>query len=419
MTSDFIVGIDMGTTKVSVLIGELGPDRDLRIIGAGMCPSEGIHKGAVTDIERASERVRFAKMEAEKMAGADIRGVCAGVSGMYIKSFNSRGVIAIPTNRREVSAQDVARVTEAAASITLPSSREIIHALPQDFVVDNQEGVKDPVGMSAMRLEADVHIVTGLSMPIENLEKVLRRAGLDVIDFVFEPVATVRAVLTEEEMNMGCLFVDIGGSITGYALYYGGCVRASGVVALGGANVTSDLMIGLRTPATVAEDLKKEHGIALASLADEHRTVEVPGMGGRAGKMVRLQIIAHIIEPRCEEICTHVKEAVRADPFYRMLGGGIVLTGGGSRIHGMEGVAEQVFDLPARVGVPHELDGLSEMACREESSAAVGLMLYERDEFLARRARGRFGSNLEWMKNRIRKLSGLFEKEGGEHEIRV
>ncbi len=419
MTSDFIVGIDLGTTKVSVLIGELGQDGDLRIIGAGKCPSEGINKGAVTNIERAAECVRVTMMEAEKMAGVEIRGVCAGVSGTYIKSFNSRGVIAIPTHRREVNASDVERVTEAAAGITLPSNREIIHSMPQDFVVDNQEGIKDPVGMSAMRLEADVHIVTGLSMPIENLEKVLRRADLDVIDFVFEPIATARAVLTEEEMTRGCLLVDIGGSVTGYALYHGGCARASGAVALGGANITNDLSIGLRTPSSVAEVIKQEHGIALASLADEHRTVEVPGMGGRAGKMVRLQIIAAIIEPRCEEICAHVKEAVSSDPFYRMLGGGIVLTGGGSRIHGMEGVAEQVFDLPARGAVPHELDGLSEMACGEEASAVVGLMLFERDAFLAQGARGRFSGNFKWMKKGIRKLKSLFDKEGDEHEIRV
>lgn len=419
MSSDFIIGIDMGTTKVSVLIGELGSRGDLRIIGAGICPSDGLNKGAVTNIERAAERVRFARAEAEKMAGVEIRGVCAGVSGTYIKSFNSRGVIAIPTSRGEVSPKDVMRVTEAATSITLPLNREIIHSVPQDFVVDNQEGIRDPVGMSAMRLEADVHVVTGLSMPIENLEKVLKRAGLYVIDFVFEPLATARAVLTEEEMNMGSLLVDIGGSVTSYALYHGGCVRSSGVVALGGINITNDLSIGLRTPASMAEVIKQEHGIALTTLADEHKTVEVPGVGGRADRAVRIQILAAIIEPRCEEICTLVKEAVSSDTYYRLLGGGIVLTGGGSLIQGIDGVAEQVFDLPARIGRPRELSGLSEMACGEDASTGVGLMLYERDEILGGHARSRAGGKFEWIKNGLRRLTSLFEKEGGEHEIRV
>jgi cell division protein FtsA len=249
---------------------------------------------------------------------------------------------------------------------------------------------------------------------------VLRRAGLDAVDIVFEPIATARAVLTAEEMEAGCLLVDIGGSVTSYALYYGGCVRLSGVVALGGVNITSDLSIGLRTPLSIAERLKREHAVALTALAGEHGTVEVPGIGERAGKAVRTQIIAAIVEPRCEEICTMVKDAVSADPYYRLLGGGIVLTGGGSNIAGIDGVAEQVFDLPARVGLPRELGGLSEMAGDAALSAGVGLMLHECDQLRARRMRGGNGGRFGWVLNGLkRSFTGLFEKEGGEHEIRV
>lgn len=407
MSSEFVVGLDMGTTKVAVLIGEFGPDGETKIIGAGASPSAGMKKGVVVDMEMAAESVRKAAAEAEAMAGVEIRGVCAGVSGPHVRSFNSRGSIGVPTGRREVIAKDVDKVTEAARSITLPFDREIVHALPQDFVVDNHAGIRDPIGMSAMRLEAEVHIVTALGMPLENQVKVCKKAGLEVVDMVFEPFAAARSVLTREESEMGALLVDIGGGITNYALYYGGCVRASGVVPAGGVNVTNDLAVGLRTPASVADELKKSHGLALASLATDEETIQVPAVGGREGREVRRQILAAIIEPRSEEIFTMVKKAVSADPFYRMLGAGIVLTGGGSRLRGMDGVAEEVFDLPVRVGKVSHLEGLSELVDREEWTTGVGLLLCGRDRMLER---GEYGTvdRFKLVIGNLRKIASFF-----------
>jgi cell division protein FtsA len=395
----------MGTTKISVLIGEVSPGGEVRIIGVGTSPSEGIKKGIVVNIDAAADCVIRARIGAEKMAGVEICGVCAGLSGAHVKSFNSRGVIAIPTSKREVTAKDVLRVIEAARSIALPYDREIIHTIPQDFVVDDQDGIRDPVGMSAMRLEADVHIVTGQITQIENLSKVLKKAGLEIVDLVFEPVATSKAVLTEEELDCGALLVDIGGGVTSYALFHGGCIRASGAVPIGGVHVTGDLAIGLRTPASVAEGLKKDHGVALPELAGEEETVMVPGIGERRGQDVRKQIIAAIIEPRCEEIFTMVKQAVAGDQYYRMLGGGIVLTGGGSKMRGIAELGEQVFDLPVRKAAPIGLDGLAEIVCEEGWSAGVGMLLHGRDGLVGS---GETRRHLKKMIGKFKRIASLF-----------
>jgi cell division protein FtsA len=408
MSSDFIVGLDVGTTKVSVLIGELSLEDDLRIIGAGSAPSEGIKKGVVVNIEQAAERVCSAKNDAEKMAGVEIQGVSAGLSGPHIKSFNSRGVISIPPKRPEITARDVARVSEAARSITLPFDREIIHSEPQDYVVDRQGEIRDPIGMSATRLEAEVHIVTGLGMPIENYIKVIKRADLEPVNLVFEPLAAACAVLVPEEMEGGCLLIDVGGGVTSYGLFYGGCIRASGVISVGGDNITNDLAIGLRTSLAVAEKLKVGHGVASAAMADEDMNIMVPSMDGHSSKEVRSQILAAIIEPRCEEIFSIIKQTVSSNTYYRMLGGGVVLTGGGSRITGMGTVAEQVFDLPVRTGGPCELRGLTEVCCDESWSTCVGLLLYERDSVPIRTDENRLMNRFRWMIDGVRKVVGMF-----------
>jgi cell division protein FtsA len=274
-------------------------------------------------------------------------------------------------------------------------------------VVDNQGGIRDPIGMSAVRLEADVHIVTALGMPLENIVKVCRKIGLEIVDMVFEPLAAARAVLTKEEMNLGCLLVDVGGGMTNYALYHGGSVRCSGVVTIGGANVTSDLAVGLRTPASVAEDLKVTHGLALTALATDDESVMVPGVGERAGRHVRKQILAAIIEPRSEEIYTMVKKAVGADPFYRLLGAGIVLTGGGSRLKGMDGVAEEVFDLPVRIGGVRDLMGLSELVDSAEWTTSIGLILHGRDR-IAEQGLGGPAERVKCAIRRLRRIASLF-----------
>ncbi|MGD1049246.1 MAG: cell division protein FtsA [Candidatus Krumholzibacteriaceae bacterium] len=407
MSSEFVVGLDMGSTKVAVLIGEFTSEGETRIIGAGSAPAAGIKKGVVVNMDQAADSVRAAVAQAERMAGVEIRGVCAAVSGPHMRSFNSRGVIAIPTSRREVGAKDVDKVTEAARSITLPIDREIVHSLPQDFVVDNQAGIHDPVGMSATRLEADVHIVTALGMPLENMLKVSKKVGLEIVEMVFDPFAAARAVLARDEMNMGCLLIDVGGSITSYALYHGGTVRMSGVVGAGGVNVTNDLAVGLRTSTAVAEDLKIAHGLALASLASDDEQVCVPGIGEHQSREVRTQILAAIIEPRIEEIFTMVKKAVSADPFYRLLGAGIVLAGGTSRLRGMDGVAEEVFDLPVRIGRPVSLMGLSELVGSAEWTTGIGLLLCGRDRMAEQGFDGAAG-RVKWMIHRVRRIASLF-----------
>jgi cell division protein FtsA len=406
MSSEFVVGLDMGTTKVAVCVGEFTSEGETRIVGAGSAPADGIARGVVVNMDQAADSVRAAVAQAERMAGVEIRGVCAGISGPHIRSFNSRGVIAIPTSRREVCARDVDKVTEAARSITLPFDRDIVHSIPQDFVVDNQAGIRDPVGMSAARLEADVHIVTALTMPLENMLKVAKKIGLEIVDMVFDPVAAARAVLTRDEMNMGCLVIDVGGAVTNWALYYGGTVRMSGVVAAGGANVTNDLAVGLRTPVAVAEDLKTSHGVALASLAVEDETIMVPGANGREAREVRAQILAAIIEPRCEEIFEMVKRSVCGDPFYRLLGAGVVLAGGGSALRGMDGVAEEVFALPVRVGRAANLMGLSELVDSSEWTTGIGLLLAGYDRIAERGGVGPAG-RVRWMVNQVRKITSL------------
>lgn len=407
MSSDFVVGLDMGTTKVAVLIGEFTSEGETRIIGAASVPAGGVKKGIVVNMDEAADSLRDAVSQAERMAGVEIRGVCAGISGPHIKSFNSRGVVAIPTSRREVSARDVDKVTEAARSITLPLDQEIVHSLPQDFVVDNHAGIHDPVGMSATRLEADVHIVTSLMMPLENMLKVAKKAGLEIVDMVFDPIAAARAVLTRDEMHLGCCIVDIGGGVTNYALYYGGTVRASGVIAAGGVNVTNDLAVGLRTSASVAEGIKISNGLAIASLANDEDTIMVPGIGDRESREVRAQILAAIIEPRVEETFTMVKKAVSGDPFYRLLGAGLVLTGGGSKLRGMEGVAEEVFSLPVRTGRPAHLMGLSELVDSAEWTTGIGLLLCGRDRISQHGGAGAI-DKVKWMVNRVRKMASLF-----------
>jgi cell division protein FtsA len=407
MSSDFVVGLDVGTTKVAVLIGEFTSEGETRIVGAGSARAEGIKKGVVVNMDEAADSIRAAVAKAERMAGVEIRGVCAAVSGPHIRSFNSRGVIAIPAARREVTARDVEKVTEAARSITLPFDREIVHSMPQDFVVDNQAGIRDPVGMSGARLEAEVHIVTALGMSLENMLKVSKKVGLEIVDMVFDPFAAARAVLTRDEMNLGCLLVDVGGGITNYALYHGGTVRASGVVAAGGVNVTNDLAVGLRTNGPVAEDLKIDHGVALASLVNDEETAMVPGIGEREAREVRTQILSAIIEPRTEEIFTMVKKAVANDPFYNLLGAGIVLAGGGSRLRGMEGVAEEVFDLPVRTGKACNLMGLSELVDSAEWTTGIGLLLHGRDRIAARGGDGAF-ERVRTMIHRIRRIASLY-----------
>lgn len=407
MHPEFIVSVDIGTTKVAILIGEFSEQGTMRIIGADCRPSYGMRKGMVVDMEAAAGSVSRAVARAEKMAGVEIRGVCAGISGPHIRSFNSRGVVSLPEGRKEVIPEDISRVTDGAQNITLPSDMEVLHTVRQDFMVDRNKGIRDPVGMAASRLGVEVHMVTTQSSHVENFMKVFRKNGLEVMSLVFQPLASAESVLSDGEKEAGCLVIDVGGGITDYALYQGGSVRVSGVIGAGGENISKDLAIGLRVPDQVAEEIKLKYGLALESLAGEDEVVVVPGEQENGGREIRRQIIAAIIEPRCEEIFSMIKEAVSSDPYYGMMGGGVVITGGGSKIMGMKGVAGQIFGLPVRRGRPGGLSGLAEIVSDESWSSSVGLLFYESDRILReekRRSSGRFG----WMLENVRKIASLF-----------
>ncbi len=402
MDTEFVVGLDAGTTTVSVVIGEVGEGDAIKVVGVGTSDSEGMKKGVVVNIEEAAACVNRATREAEKMAGVEVRGVCASLSGPDVKSFNSRGVVALPPGTREIMESDVDHVLSVARNVTLPADREVIQVARQGYFVDAHRGIKDPIGMAAAKLGAEIHMVTGLTMPIDNFTKVLKRAGLEVVNFLFEPIASALAVCRGDELDNGCLVVDMGGGLTSYALYQSGSVLGSGVVPAGGVNITNDLAIGLRIPFPAAEELKRTRGVALVSMAGEDEVTTVPGLEERGGGEIRTQVIAAIIEPRCEEIFTMVRAAVSTDQRMPVLGGGVVLTGGASKIRGMEGVAGQVFDLPVRCGCPSGFMGLSEFVCDPSFSAVAGLLINERDH--VRREAGREVGVLDRLKSIAEKL---------------
>jgi cell division protein FtsA len=406
MLPEFIVGIDLGSERTVVLVGELTRTSSLRIIGASSRPSAGIRKGAVVDMEEAVSCVRETTEHAARMAGVEIDCMCAGVSGSHIRSFNSRGMITLPKQRREITAGDIEQVNITACNITLPAEMEILHSIPQDYTVDAQRHISDPVGMTASRLGTEMHLVTIQSVQVENAVKVIEKAGYEVVNVVFNPIAAAHAVLREEEIEAGCLLIDIGAGVSSFAVYGGGSVRSSGVLGAGGENVTNDLAVGLRIPKSTAEEVKLRWGLALASMADEEEIVNLPAAGTGEGE-IRRQIIAAIIEPRCEEIFSMIKSAVSNDPYLRAAGSTVVLTGGGSKIKGLEGVAVQVFDRPARTGRAQELGGLSEVVSDESWSAAVGLLLFEKKRLECEQqiyGCNRFGR----MWRNLRRLAGMF-----------
>ena len=394
MLPEFIVSIDLGSERTTVLVGETVPGGTFRIIGASLRPSSGIRKGTVVDMEEAAECVRETADHAARMAGVEIDCISVGVSGSHFRSFNSRGLIPVPRERREIAAGDVEQVNRIACNITLPAEMEILHSIPQDYIVDAHKGISDPIGMTASRLGTEVHLVTVQAVQVENIVKVIEKAGFEVVNVVFNPLASAHAVLLEDEIEAGCLLIDMGACVSSFALY-------------GGDNVTNDLAVGLRIPKGTAEEVKLRWGLALASLAAEDEVVTVPGTGNGEGE-IRREIIAAIMEPRCEEIFSMIKSAVSNDPHFQAAGSTVVLTGGGSKIEGLEGVAEQVFDRPVRTGRPYGLGGLSEIVSNESWSAAVGLLLFEKDRLESEeqqaRGRGRFGK----MIGNLKRLAGMF-----------
>lgn len=373
------VGLDIGTTKVAAVIAELDEAGALKVVGVGHAPSTGLRRGVVVHLDKTVQSIRAAVAEAERMAGVPVRRVVAGIAGEHIRSVNSRGVIAVSRGGSEIGPDDVGRVVEAARAVAIPADREVFHVIPQEYVVDDQAGIRDPVGMSGVRLEAEVHIVTGAATSARNVTKAIQRAGLRTASLVLEPLASAQAVLAEDEKELGCLLIDLGGGTTDLAVFYEGAVRHTAVIGLGGNNVTHDLAVGLRTPPEAAEEIKIRFGSAVASGLGPEETVEIPGVGGREGKPASRQLLASMIEPRMEELFTLVHREAKKNIYSDLLAGGVVLTGGGACLHGVEELAERIFEMPVRRGVPRGVIGIREAVEDPRYATAVGLVLSARD----------------------------------------
>jgi len=371
------VGLDIGTTKITAIVAELDEDGEgIRIAGVGTAPSDGLKRGVVVNLDKTTRSIQYAVQEAERMSGRTIRGVYAGIAGDHIRGINSRGVIAVSRKDAEIRPHDVERVIEAAKAIAIPTDREVLHVLPQEYIVDDQDGIRDPVGMSGVRLEAEVHIITGAASACRNIVRAAERAGLYVEELVLEPLASANAVLTQDERDLGVALLDIGGGTTDVAVFFEGTVRHTAVIGLGGANVTNDLAIGLRAPVERAEQLKLQSGCALISMVRPDEVVQVPSIGGRPDREVSRHMLAMMIEPRIEEIFELAKKEVRKNHIADLLGAGLVLTGGASLLEGMPELAEQVFDLPVRRGIPMGISGLTEAVCDPRFATGVGLAIH-------------------------------------------
>ncbi len=373
MGGEIIVGLDIGTTKICAVVGELKPD-GIEIIGIGSHPSEGIRKGVVINIENTVNSIKEAVEEAETMAGCEISTVYAGIAGGHIKGFNSHGVI--PLKEKEVTRKDVERVIEAASAVAIPMDREVIHVLTQEFIVDEQDGIVDPLGMSGVRLEAKIHIVTGAVTSAQNIIKCANKAGLDVADIVLESLASNLSVLSEEERTLGVALLDFGGGTTDMAVFSRGAIKHTSVLGLGGDNLTYDLSIGLRTSRRDAEKVKMKYGCALCSMIGNDETVEVPGVGGRKSRVLARKILGEILEPRVEEIFTLVNNELARSGFFDTINSGMVVTGGSAELPGIAEMAEAVFRMPSRIGYPGEMKGLVEVVNKPMYATAVGLVLY-------------------------------------------
>ena len=373
MGMDIIVGLDIGTTKICAVVGEVRPE-GLEIIGMGSHPSEGLRKGVVINIENTVNSIKAAIEEAETMAGCEIGSVYAGIAGGHIEGVNKPGIIAL--KEKEVTKKDIERVIETASAVAVPMDREVIHTLVQEFIVDDQDGIVDPLGMSGVRLEAKVHIVTGAVTSAQNIIKCANRAGLDVYDIVLESLASSEAVLSKEERNLGAALIDFGGGTTDLALFSKGAIKHTSVLALGGDNLTYDIAVGLRTPKLEAEKIKIKYGSALSSLIGKDETIEVPGVGGRKPRTLSRQILGEILEPRVEEIFTLIYQELVRSGYDELASSGVVVTGGSAELPGVSEMAEQIFNAPARVGYPEEIDGLVDLINKPMYATAVGLVLY-------------------------------------------
>ena len=371
--SEVIVGLDIGTTKICAVVGGVARD-GIEIVGIGTHPSVGLRKGVVVNIESTVDSIQRAVEEAELMAGCEVRSVYAGIAGGHIKGFNSHGIVAVKGN--EVSEKDIERVIDAARAVAIPMDREVIHVLPQEFIVDEQDGIQDPLGMAGVRLEAKVHIVTGAVTSAQNIIKCANRAGLDVCDIVLQSLASSEAVLSEEEKSLGAALIDFGGGTTDLAIFRGNSIEHTSVLALGGNNLTHDISVGLRTPVAEAEKIKIRYGSCLTSGIGRDETIEVAGVGGRKPRTLSRQILGEILEPRVEEIFNLIHREVFKAEMEDSITSGVVVTGGACLLEGVVDIAEAVFNFPTRIGRPTGITGLVDVVNNPMYATAVGLVLY-------------------------------------------
>lgn len=403
--ADLVVGLDIGTTEITVVVGQIVDESRLEIIGVGSSPSRGLRKGVVINIEATVSSIAKAIADAETMAGCDVSSVVAAISGNHIKGFNSHGIVAI--KNKEVSRYDIDKVIEAARAVAIPMDREVLHVLPQEFIIDEQDGIREPLGISGVRLESRVHIVTGAVASAQNIVKCANRCGLGVRDIVVASLASARAVASAEEQELGVCVLDIGGGTTDIVVFQGGAVRHTAVVPVGGNHITNDIAAGLRTPIAAAEAIKRSYGSALVRSESRDDSIEVPSTGGRESRVLSQVVLAEIIEPRVLEIFNLVQRELIRSECSEFLTSGLILTGGCSSLGGISKVAEQVFNLPVRLGTPLGISGLTELVNGPQYATGVGLVVHGSTVVgFERSVAGRFG-----LKRAVKKVANWF----GEH----
>ena len=371
---NMLIGLDIGTSKVVAIVGEVNSDGGIEIIGLGSHPSHGLKKGVVVNIESTVQSIQHAVEEAELMAGCEINSVYAGIAGSHIRSLNSHGIVAI--REREVTSGDLDRVIDAARAVAIPADQRVLHILPQEFIIDDQEGIREPIGMSGVRLEAKVHLVTGAVGAAQNIIKCIRRCGLEVDDIILEQLASSYSVLTEDEKELGVCLVDIGGGTTDIAVFSEGAIRHTAVIPIAGDQVTNDIAVALRTPTQYANEIKIKYACALRQLANPEETIEVPSVGDRPPRKLSRQTLAEVVEPRYEELLNLVHAELRRSGFEEIIAAGVVLTGGSSKMEGVIDLAEEIFHAPVRLGLPQYVSGLSDVVCNPIHATGVGLLLF-------------------------------------------
>ncbi|QLY26070.1 cell division protein FtsA [Bdellovibrio sp. KM01] len=407
-----LAGLDIGSTKVCFVIGTVNPEGKIEVAGVGTAPNTGIRQGVVVNIEATTDSIKKAKEEAELMSGYSVGEVWVGVSGTHISSFDSKGMVAI--KNREVTPSEIDRVIEAAKAVAVPTDRTVLHILPREFKVDGQDGITDPVGMSGIRLEANVHIVTGSQSAIQNTVKCVEKAGLKIAGLVLSQLASATAVISNDEKNLGVVVVDMGGGTCNNLYFVNGSVAHSSIIPVGGSHFTHDVAVGLRTPQFAAEVLKKKYGCAMASMVNDNETIEVEGVGGRKSRVIPRKDLADVIEARAEETLNLIANDIRMSGVMPMLGSGIVLTGGASQLDGLIEMGEFIFDIPVRRGAPLEIGGLTDVVKSGEFSAAVGLLQYglsQRKDLLMSQHTQELEINIgESINGLTKRLKEMFEK---------